>query len=263
VFLEASHDPGEKTFLGKSGRFTGDEVIDIIFQQPAASRFIVRKLFAFFAHEDPPAPVVEALAAILRENDFQLRPVLARLFRSAEFYSPRSRASQIKSPVQLVVGTLRLLKLDPGESPAFAGLAGRMGQDLFLPPNVKGWDGGKAWISTSTLFDRYNFSSPLLGLEGGRPQPVKPVKGERPVVRPGDRRMPRWDPLEGGKEVLGGDPQSLAAGEVVDRVLRRFLVAPVSEDEKKKLVDFYSGAGNRRLPELIHLVFSSPQYQLD
>lgn len=262
-----AHDPGEKTFLGRTGRFTGDEIIDIIFEQPAASRFLAKKLFVFFAHESPPEEVIEALARTLRESSFQVRPVLAQLFQSAEFYSSRSRGSRIKSPVELIVGTLRLLKVDPGDSPALPFLAGRMGQDIFLPPSVKGWDGGESWISTSTLFDRYNFSRPLLGLETPKgPLPRERPGGQKPLERMAQaaaRNLPRWEAEGGLERILGKNHETLGAEEVVDLVVRQFLLVPLSPEARKRLVEFLKNSSSKtRFQELIHLVLSSPEYQL-
>jgi hypothetical protein len=304
VVNRRAHDPEVKTFLGRTGRFDGDDIIDIVFDQPAASRFIARKLFVFFAHDDPPAAAVEAMGAALREARFEVRPALELLFRSAEFYGPRARGTGIKSPIELVVGTCRLLRLDPGASPAGAAIAGRMGQDLFRPPSVKGWDGGKSWISTSTLFDRYNFSRPLLGLAGGGPRrepppdptrsprrapsgapeepegkaegnsegKVRPEKGRAEGKAAGGPRgrglagagLPRWDSKTGAREILGADPQDVEPKAAVDRVVRRFLLVPLGEEARGKLIDFYRSAPPRdRLAEAIHLVLSSPEYQLN
>jgi uncharacterized protein (DUF1800 family) len=251
-FNRRAHDAGDKLFLGRKGAFTGDDIVDIIFEQPAASRFIARKLFVYFAHEDPPAEAVEALAATLRGNGFEVRAALGRLFRSAEFYSPRSRGTRVKSPVELVVGTLRLLGVDPGDSAFAAAAAGRMGQELFLPPSVKGWDGGQAWISTKTLFDRYGFGRAVLGLDAGG---ARRARGGPPA--------PRWDPAAGAAAILGSDAGTLPAEEVVTRVARRFLIVPLSAEARGQLVSFYAGAApGTRLAELIHLVLSSPEYQM-
>jgi uncharacterized protein (DUF1800 family) len=260
VFQRRAHDDGVKTFLGRTGAFTGDDVVDIIFEQPAASRFVTRKIFAFFAHEDPPADVVEALADTLRASGFEIRPVLARLFRCAEFYAASARGTRVKSPVELVVGTARLLGIDPGDSPFLAFAAGRMGQDLFLPPSVKGWDGGQAWISTKTLFDRYNFARAVLGLE----EAGRPGRGDRPPPgRGGGGPPPRWDAAAGAEAILGKDWTSLQAADVVERVARRFLLVALDGEAKAKLAAFYDGArGEMRLAELIHLVLSSPEYQM-
>ncbi|MBI4607034.1 MAG: DUF1800 family protein, partial [Planctomycetes bacterium] len=263
IFQRRAHDDGEKTFLGKTGSFDGDQVIDIIFEQPATSRFIARKVFSFFCHEAPSLEVIEELAAVLRESRFEVKPLLARLFTSVEFHSASARGTRIKGPVELVAGTLRLLEIDPGDSPAFAFLAGRMGQDLLLPPSVKGWDGGPSWISTSSIFDRYNFARPILGLEEPRADGLGGGKSQKKAVRDEARRMPRWDGRAGRERILGADAERLSPEEVVDRVVKRFLLVPLPEEARKKLVDFYAGSkSERRLEELIHLVLSSPEYQV-
>jgi len=262
VFDRRRHDPGEKAFLGRTGAFDGDAIIDIVFEQPQCSRFIARKLFVFFAHEDPSPEIVEELARELRDSGFQVASVLRRLLRCSEFYSPRARGNRVKSPVELVVGTLRLLGMDPGAGPAVAGFAGRMGQDIFLPPNVKGWDGGRAWISTKTLFDRYEFSRVILGIgeADGRRPPAKKKKDGPPRAR---GPLPPWDASAGAAAILGPDFEKLAADALVEKVIRHFLGAPLPEEPRRKLIEFCAGASaEARLRGLIHLVLSSPEYQL-
>jgi uncharacterized protein (DUF1800 family) len=269
-FARRAHDPGAKTFLGRTGAFGSDEVLDIIFEQPAASRFIARKLFVHFAHEEPGAEAVEDLAATLRAANWEIRAALSRLFRSAEFYSPRARGNRIKSPVELVAGTLRLLRIDPGESPAFAALAGRMGQDLFFPPNVKGWPAGKAWISTATVFERASLARAVLGLD--RPPGARPDR--KAAARPGPLRgpVPAWDPEKSAGAILGGDPGAVTAAEAVERAARSLLLVPLPEEARRKLIAGYEEALSARGPggpeavarlrELLNALLSSPEYQL-
>ncbi|MBM4001351.1 MAG: DUF1800 domain-containing protein [Planctomycetes bacterium] len=269
TFVRFQHDPGEKKVLGKKGRFTGDDVIDVIFGQPAASRFVVRKLFVYFAHESPSDDVIESLAATFRENDFAIRPVLREMFRSAEFYSERSRGTQIQSPVQSVVRTLRLLELDPGPSPVYASLAGQMGQDLFAPPSVKGWDGGQAWISTSTMFDRRNYAVVMLGLvqpDAMRRQfRLNAFGGGGGGGGLGGRfaAPPQWDAQSGAVRLLGDDANALTTEQVVDRLLERFLLVPATPEARRELIELYEKEEpSKRLTAVIHLIVSSPQYQL-
>lgn len=157
------HDPGLKTFLGRTGYFGGDDIIAIILEQPACAEFICRKLWTYFAYENPEPEIVEGLADTLRRNDYELKPVLRRMFLSRAFYSDKAVGTQIKSPAQLVANLLVQLDAPLEERPPIAQLAMRaMGQSLFSPPNVKGWDGGRAWINTNTLLVRYNFASYLV-----------------------------------------------------------------------------------------------------
>lgn len=163
VFDERRHDPGRKSFLGRSGTFNGDEIIDIVFQQPACSRFFCRKLWKFFAYDEPEAEVVEGLARTLEASNLELKPVLRQMFLSQAFYQPKAINTQIKSPAQLCVNLMVQLDADLSPRPPIAQLAMRaMGQALFYPPNVKGWDGGRAWINTNTLLVRYNMSNYLV-----------------------------------------------------------------------------------------------------
>jgi len=176
-FDRRAHDPGEKTILGRTGRFDGGQFLDLLLEQPAASRHVARRLFTYFAHPDPPGDVVEELAQELRDRDWELAPVLRRLFLHPAFYSRRAMGTRVKSPVELVVGLFRQLGLSPEAHYGLPLHAARLGQALFEPPNVKGWPGGRDWITTSHLLNRYNVCGALVGLprdalrsirEGGR-----------------------------------------------------------------------------------------------
>ncbi|MGI8907060.1 MAG: DUF1800 domain-containing protein [Candidatus Sumerlaeaceae bacterium] len=162
-FDSRRHDTDNKTFLGQTGNFDGDKIISIIMQQPACAEFISRKLWKFFAYDEPEQEVVTGLAETLRKNKYELKPLLRQMFSSEAFYSDRAMHSQVKSPSQLVVNLMVQLNAPLEAKPPVAQLAMRaMGQALFFPPNVKGWDGGKAWINTNTLLIRYNFANYLV-----------------------------------------------------------------------------------------------------
>ncbi len=169
------HDDGEKTFMGRTGNFDGDDIIDIIFQQPAASRHLARELFVFFVHPEPSDATLESLAYEIRRHDFDLRASMRALLRSRVFYEESHRFALIKSPTELMVGTLRMLEVPPGDLRAGNQAIKEMGQELFQPPNVKGWDGGRSWITTSTLYHRYNAMAAILQGSPGR--------GEKAVMR--------------------------------------------------------------------------------
>jgi uncharacterized protein (DUF1800 family) len=150
------HDAGQKRFLGREGAFDGLDIINIIFEQPATAAFICRKLWAFFAYEDAEPEIIAALAQTLRAHQYELKPVLRQVFESQAFYSDRALGRQIKSPAQFVVQLAHDLNLEPIPFPLMARAAAQLGQDLFYPPNVKGWDGGRAWINANSLLIRYN-----------------------------------------------------------------------------------------------------------
>jgi uncharacterized protein (DUF1800 family) len=162
VFRRGQHDFGEKTFLGQRGKFGATEIIDIILKQDATAEYLATKLWTFFAYEDPDESIVHALAQSLRENKYELRPVLRQMFTCDAFYGERALFTHIKSPVELLVGTYRSLEIEPRDTAAMNFMLRNMGQQHMQPPNVKGWDGGAAWITTSTLLNRYNFMSNIL-----------------------------------------------------------------------------------------------------
>lgn len=154
--LRASeHDGGEKTILGERGAFDGDDVVRIALAQPACPVFLAGKLLREFLCPDPPADCVAALAAELRETGLDLAAALRAFFASQMFFEPRWRRTRIKSPVEFVVGLLRGLELRVGAGPLADALT-QMGQALFEPPTVKGWDGHRAWLNSATLLVRMN-----------------------------------------------------------------------------------------------------------
>lgn len=162
VFNGAQHDDGRKTFLGRSGNFNGNDIVDIIFQQPAAGRWFAQKLLNFFVYNDPEPELVNAVAGLLRKTDFNAHAVVSTLLRSNVFYSDRAYRSLVKSPVEFVIGSYQLYGV-PAIAPETVGALNRMGQIPFHPPSVKGWDGGATWLNSQTLLTRENFSSALMG----------------------------------------------------------------------------------------------------
>ncbi len=150
------HDDGVKTVLGHTDNLKGDDVLAIIVEQPQAGRFITAKLWNYFAGEQPGEEVVKSLAEVFRGSGNDFKPVLKTIFRSEAFYSDAIVRNQVKSPVQWLVGSVRVLERDlPGPFICF-GLTKNLGQELFAPPNVKGWDGGLSWITTNNLLAPYN-----------------------------------------------------------------------------------------------------------
>jgi hypothetical protein len=162
VVQASRHDDGEKTFLGRTGQFDGDDIIEIILEQPATAEYLARKLWAFFVESEPDETIVQRLAETIRLTDYDLREAMRTILSSDAFYGPRARFALVKSPVELMAGTLRRLAIPPGDLRAANDVLRQMGQELFQPPNVKGWDGGRAWISTNTLFARYNAMSGVI-----------------------------------------------------------------------------------------------------
>jgi uncharacterized protein (DUF1800 family) len=150
------HDDGVKTFLGKTGNFNGDDIVDIIFAQPQCARFFAASLLSYFVYNDPEPQLIDAVAALLRKHDYELAPVMSAIFRSDVFYSERSYRALVKSPVEFVVGTYKALGLPQFDVTILHQLA-QMGQILFTPPNVAGWPGGANWLTSDMMIARQNF----------------------------------------------------------------------------------------------------------
>jgi uncharacterized protein (DUF1800 family) len=156
-FDAEQHDFGDKAFLGRTGSFNGEDIIDAILRQPVTAEFVAAKLYRFFVRDEMSAPVKTSLGRTFRGGGYQLKPLLTQIFLSKDFYSSKSDATQIKSPVALVVSTYRKMGLrELPTIPDFGRMTAGLGQTLFDPPNVAGWAGGRTWITPATLFQRGN-----------------------------------------------------------------------------------------------------------
>lgn len=159
-------DHGFKRFMGRSGRFDGRDILGLILEEPRASRFLAERLWSFFASETPNDSVINLLDRQLTQNHYDLQRALRVLFLHRDFYDESVIRTQIKSPVQLTVHLARTL------NPAFSDFkhlnraCNQLGQLLFQPPSVKGWDGGASWITASSLALRYQFSDRLIKQKG-------------------------------------------------------------------------------------------------
>ncbi|QBG47571.1 DUF1800 domain-containing protein [Verrucomicrobia bacterium S94] len=157
-----NHDRKPKTFFGRTGNFDGHDIIRIILEQDQAAEFLVSRLWTFFVGKIPSPETAQELAAQFRENNYELQPLLKTMFMSEAFYSPEALRTQIKSPVQWLVGSCIALGIRQPDTRQSINMLRTLGQELFVPPNVKGWDGGYAWITTSSLTARYNFAKQLV-----------------------------------------------------------------------------------------------------
>jgi hypothetical protein len=237
-FNPLQHDFEAKTVLGKTGRFNGDDVVDLIFAHPACSRFIASKLFRHFAYADVEPELAQSLGELFKLADFKLRPLLRTILRSRAFYSSRAIGSQIKSPVQLLVGSIRLLDLQLPHIERMRKALEMMGQVPFYPPNVKGWPGGRAWINATTLLVRYNSAAAL-------------ASGKYPGR--GTATPPEWMPEP------GTSPES-----IVDAWLARLVQRPIDPAKRQTLIDALGQGtpGESDIRKVVQLIVSSPEYQL-
>jgi uncharacterized protein (DUF1800 family) len=161
-----------KTILGKTGNFTYEQTIDILFEQPACAPFFCKKLYNAFLTDQPNEVFISKMAKILKDNDFNLKPALAFLFKSDEFYNQDLIGSKIKSPTETMIGSLKLMgfknlkiKYDDVSNSDFAYLydtSKLLQQQLFEPPNVAGWPGQRDWISSTTYAYRNGFTDSII-----------------------------------------------------------------------------------------------------
>ena len=158
-FNPKQHDDGAKTFLGETGDFGPEDIVDILASHPATAKSLARKLFAYFAYDNPSDDTVNRLADVYMQSDGNIKAVVEAILTSDEFWSTQAYLSLVKSPVDYLTASLRSLGATVNPKAAVATL-NNMGQLPFDPPSVFGWPDGAAWINTSTMLDRYNF--PLL-----------------------------------------------------------------------------------------------------
>ena len=175
VFNPDDHDDGEKTFLGETGQFGGEQIIAIIARQPSTARFVARHLYNFFVADEPQVPAwqetpprdVEAIRALedaYFESNYSITAMLRTLF-NADFFK-NARFAKVKSPAETVAGTMRLVQDFTHPKPGLHPIAMEiryMGQDLMNPPTVEGWHTGAEWIDSGTLVERINFTADQVG----------------------------------------------------------------------------------------------------
>lgn len=161
VFRKFQHDFGEKHFLGKTGNFTGEDVINIILEQKQTAHFIAAKMYRFFVNETPNPEVIAHLGNIFYDQNYEIKPLLSAIFESEWFYEEQNRGSLIKSPTELMIGIHRTFGVSYSDPQPLLVIQRLLGQMLFFPPNVSGWAGNRNWIDNSTLPLRMNLASLL------------------------------------------------------------------------------------------------------
>ncbi len=155
------HDTGHKTFLGKTGNFDGDEVIDIILEQKATAKFITTKVYRYFVNEEVDNEKIESLASVFYQSNYNIQKLMDEIFNSDWFYHEKNVGVRIKSPVELMVGVRRLIPMELEKPEAQLLFERALGQILFFPPNVAGWPGGRNWIDSSALMLRMRLAQIL------------------------------------------------------------------------------------------------------
>jgi uncharacterized protein (DUF1800 family) len=168
VFRKGFHDDGEKTFMGKSGHFMGEDIIDITLAQPQTSRTIVRKVYSFFVSDVIDESRVEALSSQFYDSNYDIALLMRTIFESDWFYEEEFINQQIKSPIQLLVNFCQITDSKVKGVLPFMKYSRKLGQKLLDPPNVAGWPGGKSWINNASLALRMNLGMTLVNQKKNR-----------------------------------------------------------------------------------------------
>ena len=251
-------DDGKKTIFGETGPYNGKDVVSLIFKKDACAKFMAVKLWEFFAYEKPVDSAIADLAATFRKNDYELKPVLREIFLSAEFYGKKAMATQIKSPVQYLVQLLKELEME--SAPLGFPIMGQtqLGQVLFMPPNVAGWDWGKAWINTNTLLTRYNLAGSLINGS---------VRDMMSAKKIGMRNKLRGDSLGPDFAKIAPESGRNETEKLVDELIARFFCVPIPAKARDSFIAYAASMKgvsftDKELGELCHLMLSTPYYQL-
>jgi uncharacterized protein (DUF1800 family) len=270
------HDDGEKTVLEQTGNWNGDDVIRILLKRKDCAEFLTRKLYRWFVNEtqDAPDALIAPLAEQLRQSDYDVAALVRTILSSRHFYSEYAFRQKIKGPVEFVLGAVRSVAEGDVSPQALVNKTEVMGQQLFAPPNVKGWPGGQAWLNTSTVLARVNFAQALVmgnlwSQTGERfPSPFQFEPPEPP--QPPDAKKPEEPPPPENVDVarLVRAAKATAPEDVVRVLLDTFLPGGVADKARAKLVAFVAdgkpdgAALDRRARETAHAILSMPDYQL-
>ncbi len=256
-FRRAQHDPSTKTILGAKGDYDGDAFVNRLLGRDACPRFVALKLYDHFVYDvgddwdkvpRDRQRVILTLGRLIKKHEYDLVPVLQQVLASRHFHDPGNVGKKIRSPAHLMIGTMRTLRTPSRNNRMLAEAMEQMGQVVFEPPSVNGWDGGKAWINTSTLYVRQNLAVYL-------------VTGKRPD-QPFDARGTGYDPtvlLEGLDERT---PRA-----VVDHLADALLGEQVPEARRAALYAFAEGRNKgaddpQALIGLLCMITAMPEYQL-
>jgi uncharacterized protein (DUF1800 family) len=165
-FDPSRFDDGEKTFLGRTGAWNAADIVRITLEQPRVAEFLCRKLYRYFVSEtaEPAAELIRPLATTFHEQRYSVRHVVGVILRSRHFYAQATRFQRIKAPVEFSAGLLRMLEVPRANVRvlALAVACDRQGQELFAPPNVRGWVAGRTWINSTTLLERGNWCNDIV-----------------------------------------------------------------------------------------------------
>jgi uncharacterized protein (DUF1800 family) len=234
----AAHDDGDKTILGKKGTWKGDDLVRLALEHPATSRRLAWRLAGHFLGEKALKEAdLDGLAAGLRQRNLDVGWAVETVLRSRLFFA--FAGDRVVGPVEYVVGTARALELfePPSSTLVLAEWMGRLGQDLFYPPNVGGWPGGRSWLTTRSLIGRANYASALVdGVRVGRPGPMDVLAlarshGEKDVAAFATRLLLGTEPAPAWRARLASaaDPKATNEAETARRTVALILAMPEAQ----------------------------------
>lgn len=251
------HDDGEKTFLGHTGNFNGEDIIAIIAQQEATARFICTRLFQYFAADEVGAAGEGVIGEMMQsyfDSGYEIRSVLRTLFNSGYFKSEEARFARVKGPVELVVGAVRMA--GTYREPTFGAdqLARQtmyMGQGIFQPPSVEGWHEGAEWIDSGALVERVNFVGQELGNPGN--PGVKAIIDR--MARDADGPLSPQAQVAGCADLIG----PLEISDTTRNSLHEFASRQGEADLREGV---RTEADEQRIANLLRLLTATREYQL-
>ncbi len=253
VYRPEDHDDGPKTFLNQTGRFNGEDVLDIICGHPASSWFLAGNLYAFFVSDQPDEAATQVIAEDLRRTGGDVRSAMRTIFLSDFFRSEEARNSKVKSPAEVVAGVARMAGAFGAPHWSIVNLAldaSFMGQEILNPPTVEGWHTGIEWVDTGTLMERVNAAALLIG------DPAQP--GVQGIIR----RLREAQPVYGPGDLVDAC-LTLAGGLEVSEATHRELVAFAAAQGDLKFEPQYEAAcSEQRVAELLQLIVSTREYQM-
>ncbi|MCC6510478.1 MAG: DUF1800 domain-containing protein [Pirellulaceae bacterium] len=238
-FNNYQHDAGKKSLLGSQNIDTGEQAVDVVLDNPQAARFVVGKLFRFFIADEPSPPLalLEPLAQQLVTEQWQVAGVVRRMLGSQLMFSDIVRGRKIRSPIDWAFNWMKASRISTNLK-KLSELLAELGQSVFFPPNVKGWDGGRAWINSSTLVGRTNLINQ--------------------VMRDG---ATRWD---GGtiEDFWRRERVSSSEG-LVAWIQRVMLAVPLSDERRQTLIQALESTGGfQRRVDCLVLAAAFPEMQL-
>lgn len=253
AYNAGQHDAGRKTIFGKSGNFDGDDVVDLILSHPACGPYLAKRLWQFFAYDEPSAETLRPVIQAFASTGGSVKAMLRAIFTHAAFYSEQAYRSTAKSPAEFLASLSRAFELDTNAS-GFQNSAQRMAQTLFNPPNVAGWPGGAQWFNSTTWLERINHVNRIITIR--RDQNTQPVD------------------LFGMLQRNGLDTPE----KVVDHFLGLLVDAQVNPPQRQTLIDYMKegnlwpkpgvplkatdAAVDRKVRGVVYLIAAMPEFHL-